>query len=136
MFESKIFKFLFLSIFPLGILLIASGLLFSDDLGNPSLAFALYSATIRKAWAVLFIILIIGCTQKSKNWKLNQWEDLLINLFIKDNISDFLNMKFTILLGKLTFSAYLIHLMVQEILIGGTNQPNIVSGYEIVRIYI
>jgi hypothetical protein len=75
--KSKIFNVIFKFIYPIGIFLIASGFIFGDRIENNSIKFAIYSTILRKLWAILILILIIG------NLKLGElFQICILNLII------------------------------------------------------
>jgi hypothetical protein len=69
-FAPKTFKTLYSLVLPVGIgLLLSLNATFSFELGKASLWIALYTASVRKLWAMLIIVLIIGSSESntSKN---------------------------------------------------------------------
>lgn len=128
------FKILFYISIPLQIALIASGAYFMSELGTPSLTYAIYAAIVKKIWAFSVAILIIGCMQSSECEKYVNFVIFIdfFKLFL-DCLKKFFNGRLSILLGKLTFIVFLIHIVVGEAISTNIKQPFILSDLHLVR---
>lgn len=129
---------LFYFIIPAGFILVYYGNL---SVINDELTKAFCTAFVRKLFGILIICLILGCESFDKSVFVNYFHSSLMTSSFTHSYFDtfldiilrILNSRVTILLGKLTFCSYLIHINIIYVLMGDVHKPVYISTTEIVN---